>query len=130
MCPTGGLLHPLLSQRIYPSNQGLKLSAKAGLLPKGAFICLKSGRLANDRGADMRQKKGRVLSEQGLGGRGTHWPTTGPAPDQHPLTSLPPPVFYLQPSACLFSKQHWLSSPFQLTGPSKCQDPCLSKPAH
>lgn len=57
MYQTGGLFHPLLSQRIYQSNQGLKLSAKAFRLPKGAFICLKSRRLSNDSEVDMKQKR-------------------------------------------------------------------------
>lgn len=50
MYRTGGLFHPLLSQRIYQSNQGLKLSAKAFQLPKGTFIWLKSHGQPSDRG--------------------------------------------------------------------------------
>lgn len=55
MYQTRGLSYPSLSQRVYQSNQGLKLAAKAVCHTKGEFICLKSSRLPNDSNIDMKQ---------------------------------------------------------------------------
>lgn len=87
MYQTGGLFHPLLSQRIYQSNQGLKLSAKAFGLPKGVFICLKSRRLSNGSKVDMKQKQSCFLSGGGPGSRGPCW-SVRPSSAPHPLSFL------------------------------------------
>lgn len=57
MYQTRGLFYPSLSQRVYQSNQGLKLAAKAVCHPKGEFICLKSFRLPNDSNIDMKHNR-------------------------------------------------------------------------
>lgn len=57
MYQTRGFFYPSLSQRVYQSNQGLKLAAKAVCHPKGEFICLKSFRLPNDSNIDMEHNR-------------------------------------------------------------------------
>lgn len=57
MYQTRGLFYPSLSQRVYQSNQGLKLAAKAVCHTKGEFICLKSFRLPNDSNIDMKHNR-------------------------------------------------------------------------
>lgn len=57
MYQTRGLFYPSLSQRLYQSNQGLKLAAKAVCHPKGELICLKSFRLPNDSNIDMKHNR-------------------------------------------------------------------------
>lgn len=57
MYQTSGLFYPSLSQRVYQSNQGLKLAAKAVCHTKGEFICLKSFRLPNDSNIDMKHNR-------------------------------------------------------------------------
>lgn len=57
MYQTRGLFYPSLSQRVYQSNQGLKLAAKAVCHTKGEFICLKSFRLPNDSNTDMKHNR-------------------------------------------------------------------------
>lgn len=57
MYQTRGLFYPSLSQRVYQSNQSLKLAAKAGCHPKGEFIRLKSFRLPNDSNIDMKHNR-------------------------------------------------------------------------
>lgn len=57
MYQTRGLFYPSLSQRVYQSNQGLKLAAKAVCHPKGEFICSKSFRLPNDSNIDMKHNR-------------------------------------------------------------------------
>lgn len=57
MYQTRGLFYPSLSQRVYQSNQGLKLAAKAVCRTKGEFICLKSFRLPNDSNIDMKHNR-------------------------------------------------------------------------
>lgn len=57
MYQTRGLFYPSLSQRVYQSNQGLKLAAKAVCHPKGEFICLKSFLLPNDSNIDMKHNR-------------------------------------------------------------------------
>ena len=57
MYQTRGLFYPSLSQRVYQSNQGLKLAAKAVCHPKGEFIRLKSFRLPNDSNIDMKHNR-------------------------------------------------------------------------
>lgn len=100
MYQTGGLFHPLLSQRIYQSNQGLKLSAKAFWLPKGTFICLKSRGLPSDRG----------LICNGRGSASSLWkcpPHSVPWLLPAPLTSFPLLVFLWLP----LSGPHFQMSP-------------------
>lgn len=84
MYQTGGLFHPLLSQRIYQSNQGLKLSAKAFRLPKGAVICLKSRRLSSDSTVDKKQKRSGGLAGGAppppSSSRGPCWPVSPSSP--------------------------------------------------
>lgn len=112
MYQTGGLFHPLLSQRIYQSNQGLKLSAKAFQLPKGTFICLKSRGLPSDRGL-ICNRRGRASSLEGP----TGWPplTLSSTPTSLPLhvllwLHLSWPYFQMSPSSPLgFSWQAPLS---------------------
>lgn len=109
---TGGLFHPLLSQGIYPSNQGLKLSAQAFWLPKGAFICLKSRGLPNDSKVDMKQEE--LLS---------FWvrpvsPSSAPPPFLPALVSI-----WLYLSCPSFQSDTSFNSGFQLTGPAKSQGP-------
>lgn len=57
MYQTRGLFYPSLSQRVYQSNQGLKLAAKAVCHPKGEFICLKSFWLPNDSNIDVEHNR-------------------------------------------------------------------------
>lgn len=57
MYQTRGLFYPSLSQRVYQSNQGLKLAAKAVFHPKGEFIRLKSFRLSNDSNIDVKHNR-------------------------------------------------------------------------
>lgn len=57
MYQTRGLFYPSLSQRVYQSNQSLKLAAKAGCHPKGEFIRLKPSRLPNDSNIDMKHNR-------------------------------------------------------------------------
>lgn len=103
---TGGLFHPLLSQRIYQSNQGLKLSAQAFWLPKGALICLKSCGLSNDSKVDMKQEE--LLS---------FW--------VRPISPFLPALvsIWLYLSCPSFRSDTSFNSGFQLTGPAKQQGP-------
>lgn len=57
MYQTRGLFYPSLSQRVYQSNQGLKLAAKAVCHPKGEFICLKSFWLLHDSNIDVEHNR-------------------------------------------------------------------------
>lgn len=130
MYQTGGLFHPLLSQRIYQSNQGLKLSAKAFGLPKGVFICLKSRRLSNGSKVDMKQKQSCFLSGGGPGSRGQALLVGSPQLSTPP--SLLPLVFiWLCLSVPNFQSGTSFTSGFQLTGPAKRQGPaCPSRSAN
>lgn len=103
MYQTGGLFHPLLSQRIYQSNQGLKLSAKAFQLPKGTFICLKSRGLPSDRGL-ICNGRGPASSLEGPAGRSPL--TLSSTPTSLPLLvflwlHLSCPYFPMSPSSPL-----------------------------
>lgn len=124
MYRTGGLFHPLLSQRIYQSNQGLKLSAKAFRLPKGAFICLQSHRPSNDSEADMKQKRTCFLSGVGPAAQA---PLATPCPIWRPQ-----PLILLSLSGCTchapFSKMTRLHLWMSADRPHRAPGPCLSEP--
>lgn len=130
MYQTGGLFHPLLSQRIYQSNQGLKLSAKAFRLPKGAVICLKSRPLSSDSTVDKKQKR-----SGGLAGGAPHRPQQqqrallASFPQLPTPPPLPPLVFiWLHLSGPHFQSSTSSASGFQLTGPTKHPSPaCRSQ---
>lgn len=121
MYQTGGLFHPLLSQRIYQSNQGLKLSAKAFWLPKGTFICLKSHGLPSDR----------ELICNGRGSASSLEVPTGWCPP----TLASTPTYFSSPCLSLtalvrppFSNVTLFTSGFRLTGPTEHRNPsCLSQ---
>lgn len=124
MYQTGGLFHPLLSQRIYQSNQGLKLSAKAFWPPEGAFICLKSLRLPNGSKVDIREKRSNFPSGWGPDSR-----------EPLPPSSATPPT--LSSSSCLylailvihqFPKRHQLR--LWISADRACQMPGLPVPAN
>lgn len=120
MYQTGGLFHPLSSQRIYQSNQGLRLSAKAFGLPKGAAICLKSRRLSSDSKVDRTQKPSCFLPRGG--------PAARSPPAQHPTLS---PFSRLDLAALVrppFPKQHPLPLWISADRPRQTPGPCLSEP--
>lgn len=120
MYQTGGLFHPLLSQRIYQSNQGLKLSAKAFRLPKGALICLRSRRRPNDSKADMKQGRSCCFLGEAPGAAG---PTIVP-PARLPPPALSPRVsIWLYLSCPSFQSDTSFTSGFQLTGPAARRGP-------
>lgn len=121
MYQTGGLFHPLLSQRIYQSNQGLKLSAKAFWLPKGTFICLKSRGLPSDRRL-ICNGRGSVSSLEVPTGRCP--PDSCQRPHHFSSPCLSPTALVRPP----FSNVTIFTSGFRLTGPTEYHNPsCLSQ---
>lgn len=128
MYQTGGLFHPLLSQRIYQSNQGLKLSAKAFQPPKGVFICLKSCRLSNDSEADIKQKSC-FLSARASAVKGPTGQPPLPAPSSGPRPSLAPLAFiWLRLSCPSFQNDTRFISGLHLTDSTEHQSlSCLSQ---
>lgn len=127
MYQTGGLFHPLPSQRIYQSNQGLKLSAKAFGLPKGAVICLKSRQLSSDSKVDTTQKQSRFRPGGGPAARSPQLSTPTLSPAHPDLAALVRPRFQ---SSTRFTSGSQLTGPAKRQGPacqSQSADPCSGR---